>query len=117
VSAPDPLSSYLVANTNRALGQDLRPQAAAMSQAFDHLASGEPLEVIARFAQTNATNFHVTDLELVSYKMIERDPACDYIASRIARSQLEVVFTFEGFDRFDLNQRQLTIGKRFPKRS
>ena len=65
--------AYRVADMDCALSQDLRAQAAAMSKAFDDLVSGQPLQVIARLAQTNAT-LYITDLELFSYKMIELRP-------------------------------------------
>jgi hypothetical protein len=83
------------------LRQDLRAQAAPMSEAADDLTSGQPLQVIAGLAQTNAANFHDTNLELSPHKMIERHTTRDHVASRLARSKFEVVLALEGFNGFE----------------
>src|SRR5712691_6120984 len=109
--------AHLVADADCPLRQDLRAQAAPMSEAADDLTSGHPLQVIAGLAQTNAANFHDTNLELSPHKMIERHTTRDHVASRLARSKFEVVLALEGFDGFGLDQRKLTIGQGFRKGS
>ena len=107
----------LVTYPDRSFGQDLRAQAAAMSEPSNDIAPGQALQVLAGLAQTNAANFHVTDPELPPHKMIERHAPSDHIAAGPARSQLEVIFLFESFNRLGFNQSEFTIRQWFRESS
>ena len=114
---PTLVLAYWIADADSALGQDLCPQAAAMSESFDDLASGEPLQMIAGLAQANAVNLDIAYLKVPSHEMIKRYPACNHVASRLTRRKLEVIFPFESFNRFRLDQRKLAIRQRFRESS
>ena len=105
--------TYRIADVDCPSGQDLRAQAATVSEPANHFASGQSLQVIARFAQTNSANLDLANLELFSNQMVQSHAPSDYIAASFTRSQLEVVFVLQGFNGFSLNQRELTIGQRF----
>src|SRR5438477_6520359 len=73
--------------------------------------------MIAGLAQTNAVNLDVANLKVPSHEMIKRYPACNHVASGLTRRQLEVIFPFERFNRFGLDQRKLAIRQRFRESS
>ena len=99
-----------VTHVDCAFGEDLRAQSAAMREPSNHIAPGQPLQVLAGLAQTNAANLDVTNLELAAYKVIERHTASNHVSACLTRSQFKVVFLFEGLNRFGLDQRKLAIG-------
>src|ERR1700693_5595301 len=102
---------------NCAMGQDLRAEAAAMTQALEYGAVRQPLQMIARFAEAYAADLYLANQEFVANQMIERHPASDQITTSFSHSDVYAVIALERLDRFRLNQSQFEIGERFEKGS
>ena len=88
---------------DRALGQDLGAEAAAMSQSFEHWTARQPLQVVTGFAQPYAADLYLANLEFVANQMIERDAARDQITACFSGRDVYAVIALECFDSFRFN--------------
>ena len=71
----------------------------------------------ARLTQTDSLDPDLTDRELLSHEVIQRNSSSDNVAAGIAGSKVHPVVAFECFDRLSLDQRQFEFGERFEERS
>ena len=67
--------SYLdrVTHTDHASAQDLHSQAALMDESFQRLRVADLREIVARLAQTDASEPHFADAELQADKVVQSD--------------------------------------------
>ena len=75
-----------------------------MNQTAHHTLSGQFFQMGARFAQTHTAQDDFSDGKFSPDEMIEGDAARDHVAAGKTGSHVEVVFSFQRFDRFDLDQ-------------
>src|SRR5260370_39551244 len=65
--------------------------------------------MVARLAQTNATNLYRSDAEFTPNQVIQGNASSHHIASRLAGSEFHAVLPPERFDCLGLDQGQLKV--------
>ena len=91
----------LVADADRAVGQDVRAQPAAMDEVAEDPRVGEALELGAGLAQAAADALGLSDAEAAADERVEVDAAGDDVAAGLGGRQAELV------DDLGLDQRQV----------
>src|SRR5688572_14511706 len=102
-----------IAHANRAAGENLGPQSAAMDQSLLDALLRKFLEVAARFAEFDAADAHIANGEFSIHKMIESDAARKQVAPRLRRLERDAVFSLQCRECFALDERHFTIGRAF----
>src|SRR5690349_15154693 len=88
-----------------------------MPQALDHWSTRQPLQVVTRFTQADASYPHIPYAKLFPDQMIQRHVARDDVPPSIPGRQPKLIIPLSRFDRFRLDERQLKRGFRFEKRA
>src|SRR5437879_6233973 len=83
-----------------------------MDQSGKNFRIGQPLQVRAGLAESEAARLHVADPKLATDKMIQRHAARDDVAAAVAKSVIDIQLSLHRFDRFSFDQGQLAIGLR-----
>jgi len=60
-----------ISHADHAFGEDLRAQASAMSQPFDHRTSNHRLQMLTGFTQSYPPHLHITEQKLASHQVIQ----------------------------------------------
>lgn len=88
-------------------------QSAAVNQTFQHALPRKSLQVRTRFAEPQAAQSDVSDLEFAADQVIERHAARENVSPAFAGGEFDSMVAMKSFDRFDLDQSDLVVGLLF----
>ena len=86
-----------VTDRDRAPGQDVRAQAAAVNEVLDDAGAGQLLQMQARFADLSTDALHLADVEVLADEVIEPDAAGHHLAAGLRSGEPDVLEHL-GFD-------------------
>ncbi|HMC65354.1 MAG TPA: hypothetical protein VKI65_10490 [Gemmataceae bacterium] len=90
----------------------LGAQAAAVAETVFDTGLCEHFQMIARLAQAETAQAHVADGEFAPDEVVERYATGKQVAPRLPRRQRDPVFSAQGFESFQRNERHFLIGFR-----
>src|SRR6266545_1479653 len=94
------------------LRQDLGTQPASVHEAAEDAAPRQALEMGAGFAEAHAAQADVAHPELPPDEVVQGDPSCYDVSPRVTRGDLHLVVAGHGFDRLELDERDLAARAR-----
>src|SRR5882672_1733107 len=80
-----------------------------MTQSLNQLLARHSLQVIARFAQTNAADAYISDDEFLAHQVVQWHIARHNVAASLAWSELDIVLAPQRFNRLRLDQREFEV--------
>src|SRR6187200_1569542 len=99
----------LVPHRDLALGQDRRPQPAAMDEPAEDARLRETLEVAAGLAELDALADDVTDAKAPALELVQVDSPGSDVSPRLGGGQIDAVLFREPGQRLGRDQRELAI--------
>ena len=101
-----------IADPDRAVREDLSPEAAPVDEAREDSSAREAFQVGARLAQADPPQPHIADGKVLPHEMVQRNTAADDVPTGVSRLNTDIIVSCHRGDGLRLDQCDFAPGSR-----